>query len=346
MKNVNVLIIGAGPAGSVCGYLLRKAGVDCLLVDCATFPRDKVCGGGLTPKAWHLLDELIPELHYDFQIVSRIRASINGKSCIDLAIDDERRTVRVVRRRDFDNLLLQSYIEAGGKFQHATFADFAENPDGSADYPIVVTFRSGEQVACRYLVGADGATSQVRQRIAPTSSHGFLWFEQYQPHPERTTPIMTVALSNHYSHGYYFVFPNQFHDVVGFGDKHTSKERFREVAAAMGTPLLADAPIHGAYIPRSSVVSPSPHVILIGDAGGFPNRASYEGLYYAFATAYNACEAIVTGRDFRKVNKTIFRKKRKEEIMDPLVYNRVFFSILRLIALSPRFVKACYNFFV
>ena len=201
-------------------------------------------------------------------------------------------------------------------------------------------------MACRYLVGADGATSQVRQRIAPTSSHGFLWFEQYQPHTEGSNPVMTLALSNHYSHGYYFVFPNHFHNVVGFGDKHTSKERFREVVAAMGTPLLADAPIHGAYIPRSSVVSPSPHVILIGDAGGFPNRASYEGLYYAFATARNACEAIVTGRDFRKVNRTIFRKKRKEEIMDPLVYNRVFFSVLRLIALSPRFVKACYNFFV
>ena len=45
MKEVDVMIIGAGPAGSVCGYLLKKAGVDCLLVDHATFPRDKICGG-------------------------------------------------------------------------------------------------------------------------------------------------------------------------------------------------------------------------------------------------------------------------------------------------------------
>ena len=51
MKHVDVVIIGAGPAGSVCAYLLKKAGVDCLLVDRATFPRDKLCGGGRFDRA-------------------------------------------------------------------------------------------------------------------------------------------------------------------------------------------------------------------------------------------------------------------------------------------------------
>ncbi len=45
-----VLIIGGGPAGATCGSLLRQRGVDCLIVDHADFPRDKVCGGGLTPR--------------------------------------------------------------------------------------------------------------------------------------------------------------------------------------------------------------------------------------------------------------------------------------------------------
>jgi len=47
-----VLIIGGGPAGATCGSLLRQRGVDCLIVDHADFPRDKVCGGGLTPRGW------------------------------------------------------------------------------------------------------------------------------------------------------------------------------------------------------------------------------------------------------------------------------------------------------
>ena len=60
MKETNyltteVVVIGAGPAGSTCAYLLKKAGVDCMLFDQAEFPRDKICGGGLTVKSYTLL---------------------------------------------------------------------------------------------------------------------------------------------------------------------------------------------------------------------------------------------------------------------------------------------------
>ena len=48
MITTDVLIVGAGPAGSVCGSLVHKSGIDCLLIGRATFPRDKICGGGLS----------------------------------------------------------------------------------------------------------------------------------------------------------------------------------------------------------------------------------------------------------------------------------------------------------
>ena len=54
MKTVDktrVVVAGAGPAGSVCAYLLLKSGIDVVLLDHAKFPRDKICGGGLTYKA-------------------------------------------------------------------------------------------------------------------------------------------------------------------------------------------------------------------------------------------------------------------------------------------------------
>ena len=56
----DVVVIGAGPAGSMCAYLLKKAGVECVLIDRATFPREKVCGGSLTHKAYTLLAERCP----------------------------------------------------------------------------------------------------------------------------------------------------------------------------------------------------------------------------------------------------------------------------------------------
>ena len=71
--NTRVVVAGAGPAGSVCAYLLLKAGVDVVLLDKAQFPRDKICGGGLTHKAYKLLSEIYPDFQYDYNGVRHIK---------------------------------------------------------------------------------------------------------------------------------------------------------------------------------------------------------------------------------------------------------------------------------
>ena len=60
-QKTHVIVAGAGPAGSVCAYLLLKAGIDVVLLDKAQFPRDKICGGGMTHKAYELLSEIYPD---------------------------------------------------------------------------------------------------------------------------------------------------------------------------------------------------------------------------------------------------------------------------------------------
>src|SRR5262249_33954033 len=54
----DVVVVGAGPAGAAASIQLARAGRDAVLVDKATFPRDKICGDGLTTGALRLLDEL------------------------------------------------------------------------------------------------------------------------------------------------------------------------------------------------------------------------------------------------------------------------------------------------
>src|SRR5260370_1230241 len=54
----DVIVVGGGPAGVAAAILLRKRGHDVLLLDAARFPRDKICGEGVSPEAWRLLDRL------------------------------------------------------------------------------------------------------------------------------------------------------------------------------------------------------------------------------------------------------------------------------------------------
>ncbi len=103
VRHIDNLVIGAGPAGSVFGYLALKAGLNCLLVDFATFPRDKICGGGLTPKAWRLLDKLIPGIQYEYHPVRHMRFQLDdGPSC-EFESEFE---IRMTSRKDFDLSLI------------------------------------------------------------------------------------------------------------------------------------------------------------------------------------------------------------------------------------------------
>ena len=85
MEQTTVAIIGAGPAGSTCGLLLRKRNIDCVLVDRATFPRDKICGGGLTPRSYKLLSQLLPQFRYDYNSVHRLKLCIEGEQVLEAA---------------------------------------------------------------------------------------------------------------------------------------------------------------------------------------------------------------------------------------------------------------------
>ena len=141
MKETDVVIIGAGPAGSVCGNLLKEAGVDCVLVDFQKFPRDKVCGGGLTPKAWHLLEEMMPDLKYAYNPIRQVRTLIDGKEVLVAELSEE---LRIVKRKDFDHMLLQRYLQKDGTFIQDAFSLFEELEDHIATWALYKSDRTGK----------------------------------------------------------------------------------------------------------------------------------------------------------------------------------------------------------
>ena len=332
MKTVDVLIVGAGPAGSVCAYLLQKAGISCLLIDRATFPRDKLCGGGLTPKCWKLLDELIPGFKYEYNSIRKIRLTVEENNHCDFESALE---LRLVKRKEFDNDLVELYKSVGGEFQQGSFLRYDEQEDGS----LVVTLKSGEQIACRYLVGADGSTSTVRHFLANNHDNGFLILEQYvEKSPDNA---IEVTLSKNYDlRGYYYRFPNSEFDAIGYGDESATIEKFREILKQKNIP---ETKLLGCYIYLKNDYPLHDRVILIGDAGGFANRLTSEGIRPAFETARNAAEAIISGRPFKEVNASMFQKMEKQERFARFFYKSSTLRLLGWLCHIPGALKWCFD---
>ena len=326
MIETRVVIIGAGPSGAVCGYLLKKSGISCVVVDMATFPREKICGGGLTPKAYELLGQLMPGLKYDYQSVSHAKFKMDGRTICEINIDKE---LRMVRRMDFDHALLKQYLSIGGRLMKGSFESFEQQADGR----ILVRLKSGEEMLCHYLVGADGAHSQVRNAVAGEYQGNTLWVERYTEAKEHA---FVFELSQAYNRGYYFLFPSVGRDVVGVGGTDLSLGKLQELLAQKGA---EEGKLRGSYIPVETIVSDNDNVILIGDAGGFANKLTYEGLYYAIATGRNAWQAIVESKPFAETNRAIFKKKERETRLTRLFYSSFGLWLVRVGAHSPKLIK-------
>jgi flavin-dependent dehydrogenase len=331
--STKVLVVGAGPAGTICAILLQQQGVDCLLVDHATFPRDKVCAGGMTPRAWQLLEQLVPGFTYDFNGVKHITLSLEGiRTCEFDAVQE----LRIVERKRFDHGLLQHYLSLGGRFMKAALASIEENGVGE---DIVAVLKSGQRIRCNYIVGADGSNSRVRQHLTGRTEHGILSVEQYAQ--RAATNAIDINLSRHYDFGgYFFRFPNPVHDVLGFVDYSTTPEKGRRVMEEQG---YAISKMRGQYIYQSLDYPLHDRILLVGDAGGFAHRITYEGIYSAFVTGRNAAQAIVTGKPFREVNRSMMRRTRRDLWVARVFYSQAFFHVLRLMSHCPRLMKACFD---
>ena len=330
-QKTHVIVAGAGPAGSVCAYLLHQAGIDVVLLDKAQFPRDKICGGGLTHKVYDLLSEIYPDIQYDYNGVRDIKVSVNGKRTCEFDSDYE---IRIVRRQIFDHELLKQYLKAGGCFVNEGLRNFREEQDGS----IVVTLSSGRELVCDYLVGADGANSRVRRQLMRQKDQKVLILEQYMEKSGKNE--IEILLSNDYSSGYYYKFPNNDFDVIGYCDHQNSANKTRIVLKDKG---LEETTLKGAFITVSTDYECHDRILLIGDAGGFGNRVTYEGLFYAFKTAQNASKAIVRGRRFSDVNSLLFKKKRREQLMTKFFYSKFGLAFCCFCCKRPRLVKFVFD---
>ena len=167
-----VIVVGAGPAGVATAVFLHQQGHHVLLLDEARFPRDKVCGEGISPQAWRLLEllgfqervqALRPHPLRGMTLVAPDGTSFRG--------DYRERQGLAVRRWDFDQVLLEGARASGVEVQEACRVTDLVMENGEVHGVVMERGRGPETLGARLVVGADGRRSVVARRLGLLSEH-------------------------------------------------------------------------------------------------------------------------------------------------------------------------------
>ncbi|MHB8779762.1 MAG: geranylgeranyl reductase family protein [Candidatus Geothermincolia bacterium] len=173
MKECDVLVIGAGPGGWAGAHYLAPSGVTVLVVDRATFPREKVCGDGITPRCTYNLYRmgLRPELEGSFMRTRGIRyySTHGGTAAAFYPLGSNYPDHGyVVPRRELDALLVRHVREAGVEVLEGCEVTGALPPEepGSVAGGARATLAGRDlEIRARYIIAADGPASILGKQL-------------------------------------------------------------------------------------------------------------------------------------------------------------------------------------
>jgi menaquinone-9 beta-reductase len=324
-RQTDVLVVGAGPAGSAAAAWAARAGLDTLLVDAAVFPRDKTCGDGLTPRAIHELQLLGLEDWLRAHTVNQgLRAHGFGQTLLlpwpGGSLPD---WGSAVARTELDDHLRTTAIKAG-----AAAVDGARAVDVRLEGGRVaaVTFRrDGEvfDVSCRRLVIADGVRSPLGKMLGRQWHQDTVYAvagRSYVASTESDDPWISSHLelrgeNDEILSGYGWIFPLGSGEVnLGVGTLATQKRpaqvAIRPLMQRYADERRVDFGLTGelraptsALLPMGGAVSQvaGPNWALIGDAAACVNPLNGEGIDYGLETGRLVVEVMGAHDDLSTV---------------------------------------------
>ena len=297
MTRCDALIVGGGPSGSTCAWLLRRAGWNVIVADRARFPRDKVCAGWLTPDVFRLL-ELRPEEYRatdsTLQEISGFRTGVLGAPLIETRYPHV--VSYAIRRREFDAFLLH---RSGARRLEGTAVQTIRR---SADGWVV-----NDTIETPLLIGAGGHFCPVAKHLrggSDTAVPVVAKEAEFKLDPEHAASISTVPelFFCRDMEGYaWSVRKGDFLNVgigrrghVGFTRHVEDFMAFLERRHTL-TPG-SSARWHGhAYMAWGAGARPliADGVLVIGDAAGLAYPASGEGIKPAIESGRRAAETLI-----------------------------------------------------
>ena len=313
-RKTDVVVIGAGPAGSAAAAWAVRNGRDVLVIDAAQFPRDKACGDGLTPRAVAELEllGLGPWLDGRIRHHGLRMAGFGAQVEIDWPGPSLPKTSSAVPRTELDDRIRSVAVDDGAKMLLGVKAVGVEHD--SSGRVSAVRLDDGTEIGCAHLIVADGARSTLSRAL------GRVWHQEtvygvairgYIGTPRSSEPWITSHLelrspAGEVLPGYGWIFPLGNGEVnIGVGALATAK---RPADAAL-RPLMSyytdlrreewefcGEPRAGlsALLPMGGAVSnvAGPNWLLIGDAAACVNPLNGEGIDYGLETGRLAAELI------------------------------------------------------
>ncbi len=320
MNHFDVAIIGSGPSGASTAFHLAKKGLKTVIIEKETLPRYKTCGGGFVFRGRN-------DLPFDItSVIEREFYTIDiylGKN-LHFQTHREDPTITMIMRDAFDNLIVEKSKELGvtllenNKLKSLSFED---------DKVIITTSKS--EISAKFVIAADGVLSPTAKmagwkedtrKLIPA-----LEYEVEVPEEDFNRLKDQVRFDiDAIPYGYAWSFPKKNHLSVGVAStrrtKINLKEYYQEYLKTIGITNIISESQHGFQIP----VAPRTdgfvqnRTFLIGDAAGFADPITAEGISNAIYSGVLVAEAIVEGElDYIK-SKELYLQKLNAKMLPEL----------------------------
>lgn len=290
MDRYDVAIVGAGPAGATAAIAARRQGASVLLLDKASFPRDKACGDGVAPHGLDILERMgVTGISDGYKpVLSLSLETPDGDAHGDLV-----RPNYTIPRYVLDARICDAAVAAGAELRRHTVRTIAPTDDG--------VILDGE-IEARVVIGADGAGSVVRRSLghAPNRDrHLALAIRGYAPYDDLAD--QRIVTSGPHWPAYAWAFPiGDGRANVGYGevllrDQTLTRAHLLERLAALLPEVKLDdvEQLRAHHLPLSTSrpTAAAGRVLLVGDALSMINPFTGEGIFYAVLSGALAGEA-------------------------------------------------------
>ena len=328
--DADVIVVGAGPAGSLAAYTLASKGISVIVLEKNSFPRYKVCGGGLTHK-------ILKEIPFDLTpvietTIHSFRFSHNYSNVFTRSTVDP--IMYCTMRGDLDNYLLKKSIEAGSMVRMGEqLISFLQ--DGSG---VTVTTKM-KSYHSRLLIGAEGASGVVSRAsgLRDNVEMGLAWEAEVAASQEDINRFSeTVFLDwGTFPGGYAWVFPKRDHFSIGVGGPailskamlpyydQFVKSISREAGYDTGNGICFLETLSKASWPIPVRIKKglfhNGKVMITGDGAGLGDPLTGEGIYYAVKSGKMAAETCVDYMSGRINSLESYSGKVNEDLMTELL---------------------------